>query len=141
MSVAELHQHATRIRKAIESDPPQAVGSAKELLETTLKAVLGEGNYDPGDDIPALLKKARSKLGLDPKDVDPTLVGAETIRRTLSNLGQVVVGVAEIRNVHGTGHGRVNSRELEVAHARLVVNAAITLATYLLDMWRGITGK
>jgi hypothetical protein len=132
---------AAWIRKAIESDPAQAIGSAKELLETTLKAVLGDGNYNRDDDIPALLKSARSKLGLDPKDVDPTLAAAGTIRRTLSNLGQVVVGVAEVRNLHGTGHGRVNSRELEAAHARLVVNAAITLATYLLEMWRGLTRR
>ncbi len=49
LGVVELHHHARRIRTAIESDPAQAIGSARELLETTLKAVLGNGNYGRDD--------------------------------------------------------------------------------------------
>ncbi len=63
--------------------------------------------------------------------------GRDTIRRTLSNLGQVVIGVAEVRKLYGTGHGnRYQLRELEIAHARLVVNAAVTIATFLMEIAR-----
>ena len=58
------------------------------------------------------------------------------MRRTLSNLGQVVLGVAEIQTLYGTGHGRIKSRELEIAHARLVVNAAVSIATFFAEVWQ-----
>jgi hypothetical protein len=36
--VVDLNRHAARIRRGIVDDPAQAIGSAKELLETVLKA-------------------------------------------------------------------------------------------------------
>jgi hypothetical protein len=142
LDINELNRHAARIRKGITDDPAQAIGSAKELVETVLKSVLGEHGEHGAGDIPALLKRAQRELDLDPTSPDPGVPGADTIRRILSNLGQVVVGVAEVRNLYGTGHGRSKARELEAAHARLVVNAAITLATFLLEVWqqRGRSG-
>lgn len=134
LDITELNRHAGRIRRGIEQDPAQAIGSAKELLETVLKTVLGIEGEEGREDIQALLRRAQRDLDLDPKDVDGTLPGADTLRRTLSNLGQIVVGVAEMRNLYGTGHGRRRARELQVAHARLVVNAATTLATFLLEV-------
>jgi hypothetical protein len=130
--VLELNRHAARIRHGIAEDPAQAIGSAKELLETVLKTVIGDHEQKSRDDIPELLKKAQIQLNLDPRSAS----GSETLRRTLSNLGQVVQGVAELRSLYGTGHGRSKSRELEIAHARLVVNAAITVATFLLEIWQ-----
>jgi len=130
--VLELNRHAGRIRHGIADDPAQAIGSAKELLETVLKTVIGDHEQKSRDDIPELLKKAQIKLDLDPRGAS----GAETLRRTLSNLGQIVHGVAELRSLYGTGHGRSKSRELESAHALLVVNAAITVATFLLEIWQ-----
>lgn len=130
--VLELNRHAARIRHGIAEDPAQAIGSAKELLETVLKTIIGDHGQKSRDDIPGLLKKAQAQLDLDPK----SSTGSETLRRTLSNLGQVVHGVAELRSLYGTGHGRSKSRELEVAHAQLVVNAAITIATFLLEIWQ-----
>lgn len=81
------------------------------------------------------MKRVQKKLKLDPAAAGGQ-TGAETIRRTLSNLGQVVVGVAEVRNLFGTGHGRSRAAELERAQAKLVVNAAVTLATFLTDIFR-----
>lgn len=134
--VLELNRHAARIRHGIAEDPGQAIGSAKELLETVLKTVIGEHGQKSRDDIPELLKKAQTELDLDPKSSS----GADTLRRTLSNLGQVVHGVAELRSLYGTGHGRSKSPELEIAHARLVVNAAITVATFLLEVYQARRG-
>ncbi|KKK48191.1 hypothetical protein LCGC14_3147630, partial [marine sediment metagenome] len=132
--VLELNKHAARIRMGIREDPEQAIGSAKELLETVLKLILGiDGEHSEGD-IQTLLRRAQRELDLDPHSVGESIPGRDTIRRTLSNLGQIVVGVAEIRNLYGTGHGRHNSAELELTHVRLMVNAAITLATFLLEI-------
>jgi hypothetical protein len=138
-SVRELGRHAARIRSGLEdgSDPELAIGSAKELLESVLKTVTNDHEQKPTQDIPTLLKQAQKELDIDPKNVDGTLPGADSLRRTLSNLGQVVVGVAELRTLYGTGHSRSQSHELKLAHARLVVNAAISIATFLLEVWEG----
>jgi hypothetical protein len=135
LAVGELESHVRRIRATIHDDPALAVGSAKELLETVLRTILGEFGEQPVGDIQELLKRVQRKLKLDPASADGR-PGAETIRRTLNNLGQVVVGVAEVRNLYGTGHGRSRAAELERAHAKLTVNAAVTLATFLIDVFR-----
>ena len=140
LDIVDLGRHAARIRNGIRSDPAQAIGSAKELLETVLKCVLDEHDPKSDNDIPALLKRGCQKLGLDVASVDAAAPGAEVVRRILGNLGQVVTGVAQVRNVYGTGHGHVNARELEIAHARLVVNGAVTMATFLLEVWQARRG-
>src|SRR5262249_23126002 len=84
--VLELNQHAGRIRHGISEDPGQAIGSAKELLETVLKTILGDHDQTSKDEIPTLLKKAQAELDLDPKGISAA-AGADTLRRTLSNLG------------------------------------------------------
>ena len=132
MDVLEVSKHIDRIRSGIQSDPELAIGSAKELLESVLKAIVGLEGQKPGSDMHSLLKDALRTLDLDTQQKN--LAGDETIRRTLSNLVQIVVGVAEVRNLYGTGHGRYKSRELEIAHVRLIVNAAATVATFLIEM-------
>lgn len=134
LDIVELNKHAARIRRSIREDPEQAIGSAKELLESVLKAILNIEGEHAGDDIPTLLRRAQRELELDPRNIGEDVPGRETIRRTLSNLGQIVIGVAEVRNLYGTGHGRHRTRELEIAHARLVVNAAVTIATFLVEI-------
>jgi hypothetical protein len=135
LEVGELRSHVLRIRETLDEDPAQAVGSAKELLETVLRTILGEFGDEPAGEIHDLLKRAQKKLRLDPSSAEGR-PGAATIKRTLSNLGQVVVGVAEFRNLYGTGHGRSRGSDLARAEAKLVVNAAITLATFLIDVFQ-----
>lgn len=135
LNVGELEAHVNRIRSTIYDDPALAVGSAKELLETVLKTILGEFGERSTGDIQDLLKRVQKKLKLDPSSAAGR-PGAEVVRRTLSNLGQIVVGVAEVRNLYGTGHGRSRAVELEPAHAKLVVNAAVTVATFLIDAFK-----
>jgi hypothetical protein len=122
--VPELVRHARRIRSGLESDPEQAIGAAKELLETVMKTILEDA--DARDDIPALLKRVRAKLGIES--------GSDPQARMLKSLSQVVVGVAEIRNASGTGHGRVNSSEPDSSVARLAVDSAVTASRFLLDL-------
>lgn len=57
-----------RIRRAISDDPALAVGSAKELVESTAKVVLTERGQvvDDKADLPKLARAAQLALGLDP---------------------------------------------------------------------------
>jgi hypothetical protein len=49
----------------------------------------------------------------------------------LSNLGTIGNGLAELRGLYGTGHGK--TAELSARHAKLAVGAAATLATFLFE--------
>lgn len=131
-NVLELNQHIGRIKHSISTDPALAVGSAKELIETVLKTILKkQDGLKPNEDIPQLLKRVQKLLDIDPKK----LPGKDLLFRTLNNLGQIVAGVAEIRNLVGTGHGRSQGPQIDPIHAQLIVNATATIATYLLGIW------
>lgn len=138
LDTAHLDDYLTRINRSVESDPELAIGSAKDLVEGTLKSVLiglGEPFAEQQDDVHALLKKLQRRLDLSPDTVDPTKKGAETIKRTLSNLGQIVIGVFELRNLYGSGHGRTKRSVVDTRMARLTVGAAATLCRFLLETY------
>lgn len=62
-----------RIQRAISDDPAQAVGSAKELIESTAKTVPVERGQlvDEKDSIAALISKAQLALDLHPSGATP----------------------------------------------------------------------
>jgi hypothetical protein len=133
LGIPDIDMHAARIRRGLHDDPGQAIGSAKELLETTLKAVLGLHGAGPETklDVPKLVKQANLKLGLDAAGVDGSEPGAEQTRKVLGGLALVVNGTAELRNAgFGTGHGLSRGPVAEVATARMVVSAAVAVATF-----------
>lgn len=131
-NVLELNQHIARIKHSIPNDPALAVGSAKELLETVLKTILKKQDTSlANEDIPKLLKRVQKLLDIDPKE----LPGKDILFRTLNSLGQIIVGISEIRNLVGTGHGRSQGPQIDTIHAQLIVNATATIATYLLGIW------
>lgn len=133
LGVPDIEMHAVRLRRSLHDDPAQVIGSAKELLETTLKAVLGLHGTGPETklEIPKLIKQANVKLGLDAATVPGDQPGAEQRRKVLGSLAQIVTSAAELRNAGlGTGHGVSNGPVLDVATARLVVSAAVAVASF-----------
>ena len=59
LDIVELSRHAGRIRNSIRDDPEQAIGSAKELLESILKAIVGlEGERSSEDIHDSLVTRA-----------------------------------------------------------------------------------
>lgn len=118
------------------SDPPLAISSAKALVEATCKHVLEELGtpYHDKADIPSLVRSVQKTLKVSPDTIAPTAKGRETIVRILSNLSQVTVGIAELRNEYGPDHGRTRpSGGLGPRHAQLAVGAAHTYCCFLLD--------
>jgi len=121
-----------RIEASIDVDPALAIGTAKELVESCFKTILRERDvvYDK-EDLPQLGKKVFAAMKLVPDDVPDSAKGAKTIKVLLSNLATVVQGLAEMRGLYGTGHGRDGrSRGVTARHARLAVGAAATLVTF-----------
>lgn len=131
-----LQLQIDRIVASIDTDPAHAIGTAKEMIETTCKSILTArgDSYSKSADIPELVKQTRRVLKLLPADVPDSARGADTIRQLLSQLGSVAQNVAELRSLYGTGHGKDGkARGLQPRHARLVVGSAATLATFLLE--------
>lgn len=135
-NIDELNKHILRIKRSIrDNDSSQAIGSSKELLESVLKTILSDlGKDEESHEIPTLLKEVQKLLQIDYDKDDKKL--DDKVKKTLSNLGQVIVGVAEIRNLVGTGHGRVTSQNIDSNHALLIVNSVSTLSTYLINLWQ-----
>ena len=131
-----LLQQIQTMEHAIERDPRLAIGTAKELVETTCKTILTDRSvaFDADWDLGELVKHTRKELQLTPADIPDRAKAADTVKRLLSNLASVVQGLAELRNPYGTGHGpEGRARGLQPRHARLAAGAATTLATFLFE--------
>jgi hypothetical protein len=74
------------------------------------------------------------ELKLVPEGIPEGARGADVIKRLLSNLGTIGNGLAELRGLYGTGHGKHGSTSgLGSRHAKLAVGAAATLAVFLFE--------
>lgn len=121
---AAIRDHLDRISRAIEGgDPAQAVGSAKELIESTTKVVLQELGQpvDPKDDVPQLVSKAQRALGVHPSSVSSGPDTSDAVKKILGGAATITTGLAELRNRgYGTGHGPAGPRVgLGPRHAHL----------------------
>lgn len=116
------------------SDPTNAIGMAKELIESCCKTILDEKGiiYTKNDDVPQLADKTMAVLNLLPANVQPTDRGADAIKAVLGNLRAIPTKLAEIRNPFGSGHGKSASfKGLEVRHAKLAVGSSITFVDFI----------
>jgi AbiJ N-terminal domain 3/Abortive infection C-terminus len=131
-----VHQQINRMETSIESDADLAIGTAKELVETVCHTILescGKPVTDHPDLLP-LVRRALDELKLVPDGIKDEVKGSKSVKAILGNLSTLVQGLAELRNLYGTGHGKVGSAKgLTARHARLAVGAATTLAIFLFD--------
>lgn len=131
-----MQRHIARIEDAVDSDPAQAIGQAKELVETCCKTIMREQG-EPAEGNPnfhELLRSSQAKLNLLPENIPHDANAFETIKRLLSNLAELSRAMAELRNWYGTGHGKDGRwRGLAPRHARLAVGAAVSLTNFLFE--------
>jgi len=132
-----IRQQLGRIQHAIIDDPALAIGSAKELIESTAKVVLRERGLpvDEKADLPALVREAQHAVGLHPSDAVPGPDGSDAVKKILGSVSGIAIGLAELRNRgYGTGHGQAQAPSgLGARHAHLAVNAAFTWCQLMLD--------
>jgi hypothetical protein len=136
LDAKHLAEQIRRLEASVESDPSLAIGTAKELIETCCKTILAERGVTISvtPDVPTLTKATLKELKLVPEGVPDSTRGADIIKRLLSNLGTIGNGLAELRGLYGTGHGKHgNASGLGVRHAKLAVGAAATLAMFLFE--------
>lgn len=133
-----INEHLDRISRAIVSeDPAQAIGSAKELIESTAKIVLRKlgKEADEAWDLPKLVLEAQKALKVHPSSAIPGADAADGVKKILGAATSITTGVAELRNRgYGTGHGPVTNRTgLGIRHARLAVGASRLWCEFMLD--------
>ena len=129
-----LAEQIRRLEASVETDPSLAIGTAKELIETCCKTILAErGKPVAGTpDVPTLAKETFKELKLVPEGIPESARGSDVIKRLLSNLGTIANGLAELRGLYGTGHGKHGKASgLNPRHAKLAVSAAAALTTFL----------
>ncbi|HEY5524241.1 MAG TPA: abortive infection family protein [Clostridium sp.] len=134
----DLDRQIKRIYDSLEGDPELALGTTKEMIETVLKTILKDKvNKLDELDMSELIKAAQKNIKLIPEDVVAANKATDTVKRTLNNLGQIVIGITELRNSYGTGHGKLkNNSGLKDYHARLAVNAGVTLAKFFMQAYQ-----
>lgn len=60
----------------------------------------------------------------------------KSIKAILGNLKAIAQGVAELRNLYGSGHGKSSSyKGLESRHASLAIGSSTTLVRFLWDSY------
>lgn len=131
-----IAQQITRMELAVTNDPDLAIGTAKELIESCCKTILADRNVDIDKnwDLPQLAKATMKELKLTASDIPEEAASADIIKKLLNNLSTVAVGIAELRNKFGTGHGKqANAKGLTPRHAKLAVGASSTLVVFLFE--------
>lgn len=134
-----MKHEITRMEKAIHTDPSLAIGTAKEVVETCCKTILTRRGQVPpkGADIPMLVKLTAKELNLIPDGIPDAAKGADAIRMILRSLATMTQGLAELRGLYGTGHGRDGKhRGLQPRHARLAVAASIAFVDFVAETYR-----
>ena len=121
-------------------NPTDAIGKAKELIESCCKTILDNKNvsWDKNWDMSKLTGETLNLLNLTPKTISDTDPVSENIKAVLGNLRGITTKLAEIRNPYGSGHGKSASfTGLEIRHAKLAVGCSITFVTFLWDTYEG----
>jgi hypothetical protein len=132
-----LREHLRRIDRDLRSDPPGAIGSSKELVETVCKTILDDydESYAHGAEVMGLYKAVQKVLALTVEAVPETRRGSASAVKALRALVTTVQALAELRNELGSGHGRVRPSPALTRHAQLAFNASIAVSEFLLDTW------
>lgn len=124
----------TIMMKMTTENPTEAIGKAKELIESCCKTILEERKIPlpPNDTLGHLTKQVMKLLKVMPNDIDDAIPAAKAMKQILGNLSAISEGMATLRNSYGSGHGRAASyKGLEERHAKLAVGSSITLVEFL----------
>lgn len=133
-----LEEHLTRIRDGLVVDPAATISSCKSLLESLFKIVLYQSSvdYPRADDVPRLYRKVADLLALSAESVPASARGSEASQKILRTLVTTVGTLAELRNELGIDHGKSERSAALARHARLALNATVTVAEFILDTWQ-----
>lgn len=117
-----------------KTNPTEAIGKAKELIESCCKTILDEMDipWNKNDDVSQLSGKVLKELDLLPESVQSSDPAAGSIKAVLGNLRAIPTKLAELRNPYGSGHGKsAYYVGLEERHAKLAVGCCMTFVDFV----------
>ncbi len=122
------------MRDVEQNDFDSAITKARTLLEETFCYVIEKKNEVPSDsgDMSKLYKQVKTLYNMH-NDANTD----RRINTLLSGLNSIVSAISEMRNkdsdAHGVGSNRIN---IDEHHARLFVNAAMTMADFIISVYK-----
>lgn len=132
--IVDLEQYSTRIKDALPDDPMLVIGTAKEMLEAMMKTILHRRGKKTKRNISfqSLTNQCFNELSVTGKSA-PTGESERYLGTIASSAKNMINAGNDLRNLAGTGHGRVVGSEPKVteAEARLVASIGFTLAAWL----------
>jgi hypothetical protein len=130
-----VNSKITIMHDAVDKDSELAIGTAKELLETTCKSILKQKGvaFDKDWSLPVLVKNTYKLFDFKPKNAESPEKAERAILTILSGMNNIIQGVAELRNSYGTGHGKdADFKGLEAKYAHLLVGVVSEFVILLL---------
>lgn len=124
--------------KVIESDTDEAIGIAKELIESCCKHILEAKNKNYNNyDMPTLVKETLKELKLTPDDIEEDKRISKPSKKILGSLSRIAHGMTELRNYFGDGHGKgISFKPLPPRYAKLAVGAASTWVNFVFETFK-----
>lgn len=119
---------------SLESNPTEAIGKSKELIESCCRTILNEcsADFNKSWTFQQIVNKTFEALHLLPKYIDKESPIGESFRQIYGSLKGLINPIAAIRNAYGTGHGKdIHFQALDPRHARLLVGISCTVAEFL----------
>lgn len=129
-----IREQISIMMKMTAENPTEAIGKAKELIESCCKTILEERNLEvpKGETLGKLTKKVMGLMKVTPENINDRLPAATAMKAILGNLSGIAEHMATLRNSYGSGHGKSASyKGLEERHAKLAVGSSITLVDFL----------
>jgi len=129
----ELEIEFRRASENVSTDPASALTAACSLLEALFRAYL-EAHSLPlpaKKSVKPLWGAVQEHLGLHPKTQQD-----RDLQQILSGLASVVDGIGALRTHSGSAHGGGALRyRVKARHERLAINAAHSLASFVIETW------
>jgi Abortive infection C-terminus len=128
--LAFIDDRGRRLHLLANDRPTDAIGGAKELVESVCRTVLRlirEPAPGKRADLVDIAKSTLEALELVPAGIDDAKKGAALVRKCLQQLSAVVASLGELRNLYGSNLSR--------RHARLAVGAAVTFAGFVAETY------
>lgn len=133
LSLSYVRELESKIdQRMTASDFDGAITAARTMIEAVLVALEVQLTAMPGDykgDLPKQFKAVARQLRIDEQRADLD----EHFKQVVRGLVQIVSGLAPIRNKMSDGHAR--ERKPEAHHARVIANAAKTVATFMVESY------
>jgi len=114
-----------------------AIGTAKELLETTCKSILKQKGVTIGTDwtLPRLTNETTQNIDFGFEKTEDITKAEKSIKQVLSGISTTIHGMAELRNAYGSGHGKdADFTGLPIHYAKFLVGVVSDIVIFYLSL-------